>query len=353
MKITLAQNLRKLRRDRDLTQEELAGFLGISYQAISKWERDEGYPDITMLPILANYFGVTVDTLIGNDITSREEQIQFYTDEYDRLNRNGKMDEAVELAAKAYHEYPYDWGIIDIYMRSLTRGYSEMPGEKMPELRSLCKMVVDKCPDAKIQMFAVYSMLFAENDDNVEEWFARVPGTYDFTEGERREDRYLERGQMDKFRHQRQENMMQLFQYLHEKLKPVNSTPEETLLAYQHRIALLDALFIGENALQIQHYYAFNYMHLSGSLFVLGRKDEGYAALSKAVDSLGKWMTVVGQTQNYSGIFDTMVRSARKNYNMQAYIRLLDGEHRHPGFSSVCEEERYKALVDRIRKYTL
>jgi len=40
MKITLAQNLRKLRRDRDLTQEELAGFLGISYQAISKWERE-------------------------------------------------------------------------------------------------------------------------------------------------------------------------------------------------------------------------------------------------------------------------------------------------------------------------
>jgi len=80
MRITLAQNLRKLRRDRDLTQEELAGFLGISYQAISKWERDEGYPDITMLPVLANYFGITVDALIGNDITSREEQIRFYTE---------------------------------------------------------------------------------------------------------------------------------------------------------------------------------------------------------------------------------------------------------------------------------
>lgn len=351
MKITLAQNLRKLRRDQNLTQEELAGFLGISYQAISKWERDEGYPDITMLPVLANYFGITVDALIGNDITSREEQIRFYTDEYDRLNRNGKMDEAVELAIKAYHEYPYDWGIIDIYMRSLTRGYSEMPGEKMPELRSLCKMVVDKCPDAKIQMFAIYSMLFAEDDDHVEEWFARVPGTYDFTEGERREDRYLERGQMDKFRHQRQENMMQLFQYLHEKLRPVNSTPEETLLVYQHRIALLDALFIGENALLIRHLYAFDHLHLAASLFVLGRKDEGYAALSKAVDSLEEWIPIVGQKQYYSGIFDTMVPPARWNTSLSAFIRLLDGEHRHPGFSSVIEEEKYKTLVERIRIY--
>jgi len=351
MKITLSQNLRKLRHDRDLTQEELAGFLGISYQAVSKWERDEGYPDITMLPILANYFGVTVDTLIGNDIASREEQIQFYTDEYYSLNRNGKMDDAVELATKAYHEYPYDWGIIDIYMRSLTRGYSEMPREKMPELRTLCKMVVDKCPDAEIQMFAIYSMLFAEDDDNVEEWFARVPGTYDFTEGERREDRYLERGQTDKFRHQRQENRMQLFQYLHDKLGPVNATPEEACLAYQHRIALLDALFIGENALQVQHYYAFNYLHLSGSLFELGRKDEGYVALCKAVDSLETWMTVVGEDQHYSGIFDTLVRSARTNFNISTYLRLLDGEHKHPGFSSVCEEEKYKTLVERLQKY--
>ena len=228
-----------------------------------------------------------------------------------------------------------------------------MPGEKMPELRSLCKMVVDKCPNAKIQMFAVYSMLFAEDDDHVEEWFARVPGTYDFTEGERREDRYLERGQMEKFRHQRQENMMQLFQYLHEKLRPVNSTPEETLLAYQHRIALLDALFIGENALLIRHLYAFDHLYLAASLFAVGRKDEGYAALSKAVDSLEEWMTVVGQKQHYSGIFDTMVPPAGRNSSLSAFIRLLDGEHRHPGFSSVIEEKQYKTLVERIHKYIL
>ena len=40
MKITLSENLRKMRRDRDLTQEDLANFLGISFQAVSKWERE-------------------------------------------------------------------------------------------------------------------------------------------------------------------------------------------------------------------------------------------------------------------------------------------------------------------------
>ena len=76
MKITLSENLRKMRRDRDLTQEDLANFLGISFQAVSKWERDEGYPDISLLPVIANFFGVTVDALIGNDVITQEDKIQ-------------------------------------------------------------------------------------------------------------------------------------------------------------------------------------------------------------------------------------------------------------------------------------
>lgn len=353
MKITLAQNLRKLRHDRDLTQEELAGFLGISYQAISKWERDEGYPDITMLPVLANYFGVTVDALIGNDITSREEQIRFYVEEYDRLRMNGKRNEAIKLAEKAYHEYPYDWGIIDIYIRALTRGYSEMPGDKMPELRSLCKMIVEKCPNSTIQMHAIYSMLFAEDDEKVEEWFARVPGTYDFTEWERREDRYFERGQMDEFRHQRQENLIQLFRYLHEKLSTVNKSPEETLLASRHKIALIDALFTEENALCIRHLYAYDHLNLAGALFELDSKEEGYVALTKAIDCFEEWFAASQKEQRFVGIFDTLVQPASQRTTPATVLKNFEGGQRLPRFAAVAEEERYKALADRIRKYII
>lgn len=66
MELMIGEKLKKLRRNRDLTQEEVATHLGISYQAISKWERGDGYPDITMLPALANYFAVSVDELIGS-----------------------------------------------------------------------------------------------------------------------------------------------------------------------------------------------------------------------------------------------------------------------------------------------
>lgn len=67
MELTIGKKLKNLRRERELTQEELAAHLGISFQAVSKWERGEGYPDITMLPVLAKYFGVTTDALLGMD----------------------------------------------------------------------------------------------------------------------------------------------------------------------------------------------------------------------------------------------------------------------------------------------
>ncbi len=54
--INLGNKIRELRRARGLTQEQLASSLSISPQAVSKWEMNGGYPDMTMIPILANYF---------------------------------------------------------------------------------------------------------------------------------------------------------------------------------------------------------------------------------------------------------------------------------------------------------
>lgn len=62
-----------MRRERNLAQEEMAAHLGISFQAISKWERGDGLPDITLLPALARYFGVTTDELMGMEKINEEE----------------------------------------------------------------------------------------------------------------------------------------------------------------------------------------------------------------------------------------------------------------------------------------
>ena len=65
MNLLIGENIKRIRRERNLTQEEVATHLGISFQSISKWERGDGYPDITMLPVLSDYFGISVDDLLG------------------------------------------------------------------------------------------------------------------------------------------------------------------------------------------------------------------------------------------------------------------------------------------------
>ena len=69
---TLGRRIARLRLEHAMTQERLANIANVSAQAVSKWENDQSYPDILLLPLLAKTFGVTVDELLGmEDATDR------------------------------------------------------------------------------------------------------------------------------------------------------------------------------------------------------------------------------------------------------------------------------------------
>lgn len=68
MEKTIGQKISMLRKDKGITQEGLAERLGVSPQAVSKWENDISCPDITLLPKLAQLLGITVDELLSNDL---------------------------------------------------------------------------------------------------------------------------------------------------------------------------------------------------------------------------------------------------------------------------------------------
>ena len=65
MQLELGQKIRELRHRDGRTQETLADALGVTSQAISRWEANGGYPDMEMIPAIANYFGVSIDELFG------------------------------------------------------------------------------------------------------------------------------------------------------------------------------------------------------------------------------------------------------------------------------------------------
>ncbi len=80
MKEQLARNIAIYRKERGLTQEELARGLGISYQAVSKWENAQTMPDISLLPELSRTLQVTIDKLLG--YASQEKPITIYEEQY-------------------------------------------------------------------------------------------------------------------------------------------------------------------------------------------------------------------------------------------------------------------------------
>ena len=106
MELHIGANIRRLRRERNLTQEEVAAHLGISFQSISKWERGDGYPDITMLPVLANYFCISVDELLGMSELAREAHYDRINSEWSENNLAGRNCENVVLMRSALKEFP-------------------------------------------------------------------------------------------------------------------------------------------------------------------------------------------------------------------------------------------------------
>lgn len=110
MQLDLGNRIRQLRRRDGCTQEMLAEVLGVTPQAISRWESGGSYPDMNLIPSIANYFGVTIDELFGYQ-NEREKRIQALVSQIQAMKQknNGvdvNTDEVIALARDALVEFP-------------------------------------------------------------------------------------------------------------------------------------------------------------------------------------------------------------------------------------------------------
>lgn len=80
MRETIARNINRYRKERGMTQEELARMLGVTFQAVSKWENAQALPDIMLLPQLSRALGTSVDKLLG--YVSQDQSVTIYEELY-------------------------------------------------------------------------------------------------------------------------------------------------------------------------------------------------------------------------------------------------------------------------------
>ena len=108
----LSENLKKYRTLKDLTQEDVAEYLNITPQSVSKWERGDCFPDITFLPALANIFETSVDLLLGMDTIRAEETRYNIHKTANAFQRNGDYQAAEKVYRDALLIYPNKPGMI-------------------------------------------------------------------------------------------------------------------------------------------------------------------------------------------------------------------------------------------------
>lgn len=165
MNIKIGAIIKKLRAENHITQETLATAIGVTPQAISRWEAEGGYPDLELLPALADFFAVSTDELLGYKLSEREQELADIKKEMERLDEVGSTEECLAFARNAFARYPNDYEIrlnLGIYLHNTwDRTHDE---RLLDEIESLYQSVVNECDDEDIRDNAIGSLIILYKD---------------------------------------------------------------------------------------------------------------------------------------------------------------------------------------------
>lgn len=163
--MALGQIIKKLRREADMTQEQLAQLLSISPQAVSRWETDMAMPDISMLPPLANLFEVTTDYLLEMEKYQKDARREEYEKEFNEYWKKENKEQNYQAALRAVTEYPGDMNYLEWLASDemyLSFSYDEEEYREWLE-RSVKHygMVLEHTKDVKLRHRALHGIVLA------------------------------------------------------------------------------------------------------------------------------------------------------------------------------------------------
>ncbi len=284
MKLMISEKIYRYRKEKDMTQEELAAALDVTPQAVSNWERG-GYPDITLLPGLANLFGVTIDDLMGNDEIGKEEDYK----RYEKMRRElDTTEEKLELAMEYRRKYPADLYYMYHIADSITDLVLEDPSENaryMPLMNEVCGKMLD---NYRYRTLAVNFMTILCEESELDHWLQLA------SSGQKRREnlisRYMRRDDPENLQRQEQLQIIERLSVLFDSTCPDQVGPVKKAAHHRRLIALMDGLRIDGRLPEgwILH-YAHKMLVLSACLFGAGENDEGWTVFEEAMEYFRQW----------------------------------------------------------------
>ena len=175
MELKISENLKKLRKQRGNTQDDLAAHLGISVQAVSKWERGEGFPDIAFLPYIAAYYEVTVDDILGCTFIRKQEDIEAFKKKSQELINKGKRQERLKLCREMQKKYPHDEDVLRDLMSDLWAIDYAKNSEEVISIAN--KLLKSDSLDIRYSAIQILAFINAQlgNDEKAIEYAKMVP----------------------------------------------------------------------------------------------------------------------------------------------------------------------------------
>ena len=287
--LKISETIARHRKRLNLTQEELADRLGVSPQAVSNWERG-GYPDITMLPVLANQFGISIDELMGSDSISREAEFDVFRNKFGELRSNPA--EQVQFALEYYRKYPKEYWIADMLGDAITKDKEHL-SENYPILREVCEKILAECTWYWTRDNAVSYMCMACPDEEFSKWNDMCAMSYGSFREEIREDRLWYRGQFAECRVRHDVNNFLLLCHFLFRNNRTDGVPEKGLAWAEHRMRTVESLW-AEDGIPPAWLGLYAEASLQASWFAMdcGKTDEGYEHLDRAFAYYEKWAEI-------------------------------------------------------------
>jgi Predicted transcriptional regulators len=167
--MNIGTTIKKLRRGRDMTQEQLAEYLNVSVSAVSQWESDKTSPDLSVIPSICNLFSVTSDELLGIDLNKKEQNAIECSNNAHKYLSFGYYEEARIILENGLKLYPDDYhlmfSLMDVYygFRDSTT-YTE--DEKLAYLKKaiiLGEKIINGCNINYIRNGAIQILCFSYN----------------------------------------------------------------------------------------------------------------------------------------------------------------------------------------------
>ena len=357
--IYLAENLKKLRRQADVTQEELAGVLGVSPQAVSRWESEATYPDITLLPAIANYFEVSLDELIGMEQIKDDSDLEAIWDEYQSNTSKGLVADNIRLLREAIRRYPNNYELQESLVHELS--WEQADGEKerknKEEALGIAKRILQRCTKPQmrwsitVQMCYLYSDLgrkeealkLAEDLPSIWETSTSLLGN--LYEGD------------EQFRHCRctVSSCLELMYWAVYRLADLDYKREE--LSTSERIAIMEKclVFYGMvyekgDYLEYEERLSKIHRYIAAMEVLEGNRDSALGHLEKAAQHAIAYDTLPRDPVHTSYLVSGIKFSRSRNYTATE-CKLLYDKLQQERFDAVREGKRFVDILERIKEF--